>query len=155
MIGGDDASKVNVISNNVIGVAVANTTGARLRNNRIGTNRAGSAPLGNDIGIQISNSLNTECGNDINAYPNVVSGNSAVGIDISNNSANSTIYGNLIGTDLGGVNAVGNGQYGIYVHSGAKNNVIGSGVSIGGSTYPRRNVISGQNASAQSAGVLI
>lgn len=150
MIGGDDPSKINVISNNNFGVLIQNTEGARLRNNRIGTNRAGTEALPNQVGVSINASTNTEVGRDITAYPNVISGNAAVGVDINTDSNANKIYGNFIGTNLGGTAPLPNGQIGVYIQTGARNTGLGTPVLPNS-----KNVISGHNLTATSSGVQI
>ncbi len=85
-------------------------------NNLIGGSRSrGSGPLGEG---------------------NLISGNGFAGIEMGPSAANTTITGNLIGTDIAGTAAMGNGSVGIIV-SGSPN------TRIGGSSPEERNVISG------------
>lgn len=155
MIGGDLAEKVNVISNNVIGVAVQNGSGVRFRNNRIGTDRNATTAIPNTVGVKIENSRSVEFGRRLADYPNVISGNTTVGIELTGTATEQgKFYGNYIGTNLGGTAAIPNGQHGIYVHNGARNNSIGTALQLdsGSSGY---NIISGHNSSENSAGVFI
>lgn len=66
---------------------------------------------------------------------NVLSGNSAVGVEIRG--ASNVVKGNRIGTDASGTAALPNAFEGVWIAPGAKDNVIG------GPTAGERNVISG------------
>src|SRR4029453_2010271 len=70
--------------------------------------------------------------------PNLVSGNDRAGIDLVD-TTNSTILGNLIGTDATGMNALGNSDDGVEVFGGQGNR-------IGGTTADARNTISDNKA---------
>lgn len=66
---------------------------------------------------------------------NVISGNTHVGITVRGD--NNVIIGNYIGTDATGTVSVPNGMEGVWIASGAENNVVG------GSSLGEHNVISG------------
>src|SRR5262249_25596731 len=71
-----------------------------------------------------------------------VSGNAAVGISIFGaGTASNVVQGNLIGTDKDGVNALGNALAGVALQLGTTNN------TIGGTTAPARNIVSGNSLS--------
>ena len=106
--------------------------------NFIGTDINGTAISANDQqGISIENADGTTVGN-ASGGGNVISGNWGMGVYVYN-AANTTIYGNKIGTDVNGVLDLGNGIEGIYAESST--NVVIGGTSIG-----EGNLISG-NAS--------
>jgi hypothetical protein len=91
---------------------------------RIGTNSAGTAALPNGrVGILVEGQGSTigEPGSGP-AFQMLISGNKDDGINIT--SSNNVIQNCLIGTDLTGTKAIGNGQWGIEV-SGGNNNDIG------------------------------
>ena len=106
-IGGDVAGAGNVISGNtgrgvwLDGVLAGSNNVA---GNLIGTNRSGTAVLGNSIdGVQIGGAAGNRIGGEVAASRNIISGNGRMGvlIDGANASAN-TIAGNFIGTDVSG-----------------------------------------------------
>ena len=127
----------NVISGNTgagIQITGNGTTGNTVQGNVIGTNAAGTADLGNSVyGVRV-NAPNNIIGGTSAGAGNVISGNNNAGLWI-NSGANSTqVYGNLIGTNASGSEAVGNTYYGIVVQSNFN--------QIGGSTAAHRNVVS-------------
>ncbi|MEO1082873.1 MAG: CSLREA domain-containing protein, partial [Acidobacteriota bacterium] len=125
----DNTVRDNLISGKGVGIRFGgNSTGNQIQRNFIGTDRAGTAAIANDIGVFINgdNELGT-AGNG-----NLISGNTTVGVRISGSST--VVYDNQIGTDSGGTSAVPNGL-GIEILGDA--NVVGSDAS------GRRNVISG------------
>ena len=103
----------------------------------IGTNAAGDAALANgQAGILIL-SHNNRIGGTTLASRNVISGNTARGILISDASAiHNVIQGNFIGTNAAGSAAVPNGFDGVTVSGGFEN-------QIGGTSAGAGNVISG------------
>ena len=69
---------------------------------------------------------------------NLISGNANVGVELSGiGTSENVVAGDLIGTLTGGINALGNGQQGVQIDSGASNN------TIGGAGPAARDVISG------------
>jgi trimeric autotransporter adhesin len=73
--------------------------------NYIGTNAAGDAALGNAYGgLDMAGSNNTIGGTDPGAA-NVISGNGGVGLQLD---TPAQVYGNLIGTDAAGLQAIHN-----------------------------------------------
>ena len=109
----------------------------------IGTNAAGTSALPNQgSGVAVFDlSLAGTCTNNMiggftNEARNLISGNGATGIQISQNSGGGNlVVGNLIGVDKNGTAALGNALNGIFVE--APNNTIGGQYT----TY--RNIISG------------
>ena len=109
------------------------STGNTVTNCFIGTNKAGTAAITNDVaGIILSSDNNT-----IGGSGNLISGNTTHGIEVSGGD-NNTIKGNKIGTDVNGTSAVANGSDGI--------NVIGMNNTIGGTNASDRNIISGNTS---------
>ena len=137
----------NVISGNLEGISVGGGTpvdGLTIEGNFIGVDAAGTNALQNfGSGIEGNNSIpgvtNLMIGGTAAGAGNVISGNGNGGIELSVLSA--TIVGNLIGTDMSGIQALGNLFNGIHLGFG------GSGtpaiqVTVGGTTAAARNVIS-------------
>jgi CSLREA domain-containing protein len=126
-IGAEADGGGNLISGNGgAGIAIGDTaTGVYIKNNLIGTNAAGTAALGNDIGIEVGHWIGAAViqigGSGLAPYQgNVISGNLGDGILAY---FGAKIWGNRIGTDAGGTLAIGNGGNGIRVKG--SDNVIG------------------------------
>ncbi|MBC8446133.1 MAG: right-handed parallel beta-helix repeat-containing protein, partial [Chloroflexi bacterium] len=100
------------------------TTGNTLRNNRIGTNAAGTAALPNGSdGIRLHASAH-----DNTIEQNLVSGNNGIGVHLLDAGTNSNIVrNNRIGIDAGGTVALPNGSFGVALFNGPQNNVVGPG----------------------------
>ncbi len=140
-IGGTTPADRNVISaNKLVGIGIADPTseGNRVIGNYIGTDRTGSLALGNEgSGIFIRQGAHDNTiGGDTAAQRNVISGNEDHGVhilrsDILEPSAyNNVVKGNYIGADASGMNALGNGQFGVAIFNGPANNVVGPGNTI-------------------------
>jgi hypothetical protein len=143
-IGGDTAGERNIISgNDEDGVFISgdNTTGNTVSGNYIGTDKNGTANLGNTRhGVYIGyGAQNNTVGGDSDGERNVISGNNEQGVHIhQNDTTNNTVSGNYIGTDANGSADLGNGGRGVYI-SNAQNN------TVGGDMEGERNVISGND----------
>ncbi|MBY0426019.1 MAG: right-handed parallel beta-helix repeat-containing protein, partial [Cytophagales bacterium] len=137
----------NLVSGNIkYGLNLFNSSnGNTITGNKIGTNILGTAALPNGIvragqitdgdGINIyASSSGTIIGGESPQNANLISGNGN-GIVVQQGSYGTTIYGNLIGTDITGQNSIPNNN-GIYIASGS------GGYKIGGSGG-KRNIISG------------
>ena len=163
LIGGTTPAARNVITSsgqtgNRTGIIVSgntnveNATGNRIEGNFIGTNRHGTAALGNTIdGISFSAATNSTVGGTAAGARNVISGNIR-GLDFSPGSKGNVVQGNYIGTDVTGTLDVGNTQTGIRLQGGPQ--------TIGGTVAGARNVISGNDGSgiefiSATTGVLI
>jgi CSLREA domain-containing protein len=132
-IGGTSAGYGNVISANLGDGVVINGVRNDTQGNRIGTNATGNAALGNiQNGVTINEDLNLVGGTSINAR-NIISGNGANGVRVQAGAV--LVQGNNIGTDVNGLNGLGNQASGVYVFG------MGS-VQIGGSEQWAMNVIS-------------
>ena len=100
----------NVIEGNYIGTGI---NGARANPN-------------SDYGILVTASPNNLIGGLAAGAANVISGNSSYGIQITGaDSTGNLVEGNDIGTDSTGTIALGNGNDGIEIDSGATSNTIG------------------------------
>ncbi len=134
-IGGSTADKRNVISGNRYGMWLDDADNSVVEGNFIGVNRQGTAAIGSTTGILITG--NTGASENITVRGNLISGNSSVGIVmVGTGTSNNHIVGNLIGTNVQGTGAIGNGT-GIQILSGASQNFVG------GATVADRNIISG------------
>jgi parallel beta-helix repeat protein len=147
-IGGPDAADRNIISgNSEAGIVLVNDTGLGnvIEGNYIGLDASGSVALGNfDAGIDLGTPSGLPVAN-VSILDNVISANAYSGIYL-NAVTNSTIQGNLIGTDALGHSTIdstslnpafGNNADGITIDVGSSGNLIG------GMTASGRNVIAG------------
>jgi titin len=129
-IGGSTAGAGNVISGNTAyGIRLIHA-GGQIQGNRIGTDAAGTAAVGNGVGISVGG-FNDTVGGTLAGAGNVISGNRGAGIM---SSGGSLVEGNRIGTDSTGTYALANGGDGI--------DSFGYDV-IGGTTPGAGNLISG------------
>lgn len=124
------------------GIAVAGgSVGSRIEGNFIGTNRDGTLDRGNGAhGVLVSNAPNTVVGGSTPDTRNLISGNGDDGISILDNSGDSRVKGNYVGTDASGTKDLGNVDAGVYV-------IGSSGTTIGGKTAASRNLVSGNDGS--------
>ena len=150
----------NVISGNGRhGVQTSIGSRIHLYANKIGTNVAGTADLGNSwAGVSVSS-------NPVILRDNVISGNDTHGVVLSSDvTENAVVENNRIGTNDAGTAALGNTQTGIHFDGDPKNNLVtgniiggnGShGISLSGA-YVRDNLIAenyiGTNASGADLG---
>ena len=147
LIGGTTAATRNVISSNYFHGIYMTGFGNQVTGNFIGTNATGTAALGNGFnGVQVF-TTGTGAGNNViggtaSGAGNLISGNTR-GITLT--SSATLTQGNLIGTDVTGTLAVGNG-IGIYTSSA---NTI-----IGGTVAGARNIISGNTSDGVTIGGL-
>jgi len=110
-MGALDDSARNVLSGSFnAGVTVSgNMTNLTIRGNLIGSNATGTAPIGNQIGIQLTGVTNGVVAD------NVVSGNSAEGIRLLQRSTAISIARNLIGTNASGTGSIPNTSSGLFI----------------------------------------
>jgi hypothetical protein len=146
-VGGTSASDRNVISGNTTGIGVfvggANTTGAVVAGNYIGTNPAGTGALANVQGVEVQDAPGVMIGGTATGAGNLISGNSFEGVAISGLVTGTTLAGNLIGTDKNGTAALGNVSAGVHIHDAVSGTAGVPSVIVGGSSAAARNVISG------------
>ncbi|MBZ0296029.1 MAG: right-handed parallel beta-helix repeat-containing protein, partial [Anaerolineae bacterium] len=111
-----------------------------IEENYIGIAPDGETAAGNYLGIVVDaeNSYST-------IRSNVISGNLAVGLLVSEDTSDVTIEGNLVGTDASGTAIVENGAVADFEIMSAGLDVSGSNVTIGGETEASRNIISGNH----------
>jgi CSLREA domain-containing protein len=122
LIGGGGTGEGNVLSGNGFMGAMMIGPGAVARGNRIGTNAAGTAAIGNSSdGIE----LTTAPGGIIK--DNLISGNGDDGIDVADDQTGATIVGNLVGVALDGVTPLTNGGPGVDVPNASHVIIGGTG----------------------------
>jgi hypothetical protein len=129
-IGGTGAGEGNVISgNDSQGVEINGpaTSGNTVVGNLIGTDQAGTSSVPNAAGgVRLSGlAAGNTIGGTSGTARNVISGNDAYGIEITESASADTIAGNYIGVDITGIAALFNGGEGIRVLNGANGNTIG------------------------------
>jgi len=142
-IGGTAAGAGNVISGNAqrgIDLTELGSSNNVIQGNFIGTNAAGTAPIGNGTyGINLIRSENNLIGGTVAGARNVISGNVDRGIFISGSPptqvcSGNMIQGNYIGTDVTGNVGIGN-TIGIELYYTAN-------ITVGGAVPGAGNVIS-------------
>ena len=143
-IGGTAPGARNVISGNQgTGVQIANTDalGNQVQGNYIGTDKTGTATLGNSgTGVVIFYAANNTIGGTTEAARNVISGNDGLGVLIEGGGATENrVEGNYIGTDKNGTADLGNSGLGVRIRDGCSN-------TIGGTAAGARNIISGNDS---------
>ncbi|MFN2263920.1 MAG: beta strand repeat-containing protein [Anaerolineales bacterium] len=142
-IGGIGPATRNVIAaNGLSGLEIhgALTTSNIVTGNYIGSHPDGAGGLGNaQHGARIyGGAHDNTIGGDTAGERNLLSGNTMDGVRIEGSgSDNNLIKGNYIGVDVSGISTVENGENGVHIMNGAKNN------TIGGATSAEGNVISG------------
>ncbi len=144
-IGGSAAGAGNLISgNDQHGVAITGDTARwnTLQGNKIGTNNAGSAALGNGFnGVLIYDALKNTVGGGAAGQGNLVSANGGYGVVIAGSLAfENKVQGNKIGVDLAGSAGLGNAYGGVAVQDGFAN-------LIGGASAGQGNLISANGGS--------
>ncbi len=152
-VGGSGAGTSNLISGNSTGVAINSSGDNVIAGNEIGTDITGTLALANQIGVSIYNGALGNTIGGVTGVPgtgtgNLISGNAVYGVDL-NFADDTVIAGNLIGTDITGTLALGNGRSDVGIEGGATGNTIGGAVAGAG------NVISGTDSLYLSSGVRI
>ncbi len=144
IVGGSFSSDGNVISNYVHGVIMlGGTTGNRVRNNKIGTNPAGTVSIPNGAGVTIEGSNSNSVGDEAGESGNLISGNAGIGVIVRAGAATNQILGNKIGTTPDGTGVLPNGTHGILFDTGAKENTV------------KNNAIGGHDQTPNSAGIVL
>ena len=103
-----EASRAGVKLNGVSNVLVAG--------NFIGVNLAGAAAGNSGNGIELAHASGNTIGGDAAAERNVISANGKYGIQLSSSSENE-IFGNYVGTNVGGTLDFGNAKGGLLLKS--------------------------------------
>lgn len=140
LIGGNSGNNEgNIISGNTgdgIRVGGNQTT---IHGNFIGLDQTGGTAAPNNNGIYVSNAGVVNIGGLAANQGNFISGNTNTGVFMLGTVANVAIYGNVVGLDVTGNSALGNGGVGIYAND-VSDLIIGNG-SVAG-----RNFISGNGS---------
>ena len=143
IVGGEASGARNLISGNGrVGVSIEDegTSGNRVLGNYIGTDISGIAPLGNaENGIVVHNGATSNTiGGNTSEERNLISGNGKAGVWIEGvGTSGNQVLGNYIGSDVSGTAVLSNAKYGVFIQSGATDNIVGGEIS------GARNLISG------------
>jgi hypothetical protein len=127
-VGGTEPGAGNVISGNTAaGIRIARVTppGSPINfveGNRIGTNAAGTAAVGNGVGVEVTAGT-VVIGGDTDAARNVISGNAGDGVRLGASGA--AVRRNYIGTTADGNAPLGNTGHGVF---GAAATLVGCAV---------------------------
>jgi hypothetical protein len=135
VIGGSTSPERNVISGNIIGVALDGfaTQSTEILGNFIGTDVTGAFAVSNEFGLRIESPM-TLLGGSGAGEGNLISGNSLSGVRFTGE-GESLVQGNVIGLAADGVTPIPNGT-GVELLNSASN-------VVGGASPEARNVISG------------
>ncbi len=139
-IGGAGVGEGNLISGNIsTGLHLDDSDDNIIEGNLIGTNVSGTAAIPNgEDGLEIVNTADrTTIGGTASGSGNLISGNARHGVRL--HGSETMVLGNLIGTTLNGLNALGNAEHGVIIT--AYQQYVGS-TDPGGA-----NVISGNGSS--------
>ena len=143
-----DAAERNIISGNIGGgISLSSSSDAVIAGNYIGMDVNGTAALPNaGYGVHAARGTGLRLGTDGDGVAdaverNVISGNAWAGV-LLNGATGATVAGNFIGTDVSGLNAMGNGwdtatwlaQHGGVVVAGGSGHVIGGGTDAEANT---------------------
>ena len=139
-IGGTGPGEWNLISGNTaFGAYIYNngTNSNVVRGNRIGTDVNGTTAIPNETGVHIDGGA---CANVVDQ--NVISGNLVAGITIfAPYTDRNLITRNLIGTTLNGRRPLPNGEVGVRIAFGPKDNVVGGSPETGNLIAPHQQSI--------------
>ena len=153
IIGGTTPAARDVISGNrwegvhIVGTGMADneTSDNMVEGDYIGLSADGSAMLPNaesGVGLYAGASGNT-IGGSVAGAGDVISGNGSNGVYITDEGTDANVVaGDLIGTDVTGMNAMPNADCGVWITNAGADN---AGNIIGGATPATRDVISGNN----------
>ncbi len=138
IIGGSGSSAGNLISGNGnpdtqggIYLIAAGATGNVIQGNKIGTDVTGTLALGNaHEGIYLESAPSNTIGGSVAGAGNLISANNTWGLLLSNASWN-VIQGNLIGTEIDGVSALGNVFHAVECTNASNNTIGGTNADAG------------------------
>ena len=154
VIGGDSVNERNLISGNGLdGIIVAFDTTFEndIKNNFIGTNKAGEVAIPNERhGIRLLNTINNNIGDvkDTSGLGNLISGNKLSGIRIEGADATRNILvNNAIGTNVGRDKALRNEEHGVHILNSPANLIGGTFDGIPDQSTLIGNVLSGNKLS--------
>lgn len=108
-------------------IRILNSSNNTVAGNFLGTNTAGTAALGNQVGVYITGgSSNNVIGGTTTADRNIISANSVDGVQVfGSGTSGNLIRGNVIGLDITATVDLGNTNQGVAIFNGATNNWIG------------------------------
>ena len=166
-IGNTTVANSNVISGNSgTGISITGNGSAIVRRNFIGTDKNGTADLGNtQDGVRIVDSSGSTIGGDTATSRNIISGNDANGVAVVQSATTTSASGNIVSANFIGVDVTGNastavggfltsavGNSGSGVLINAVGNTVGGGRSTAsaGACSNQCNVISGNRANGVS-----
>jgi parallel beta-helix repeat protein len=151
-IGGTTPADRNIVSGNGIGIELTGTIDQVIAGNFVGTNRTGTGPLPNGLGIEVDGEAWRNVIGEPFGGANLISGNKHDGIFVTNCPLPGSLYSgcpnpdqhpkrtviqsNMIGVDVTGTAALPNGDTGMTVAPAER-------TSIGGVTIGSGNVVSG------------
>jgi hypothetical protein len=138
-IGGTSAGAGNLISGNEgdgVRIQRSSAAGNQVQGNYIGCDVTGTLDLGNSgDGVFIINAPGNTIGGTATGAGNLISGNNSEGVEIIVDGATGNqVQGNLIGTQVDGLSALGNSSHGVLIAAGARNNTIGGTAMGSGNT---------------------
>jgi hypothetical protein len=137
-IGGTGAGAGNLISGNRTGVFIGDGQSNQVQGNFIGTDLTGTQALGNGTGVQIDvDAFNNTVGGTAAGAGNLISGNQHDGVLLG--TFGNVVEGNRIGTNVTGVEPLGNGGNGVEVYPGEY--LRGNRDTIGGAAVGAGNTI--------------
>ncbi len=158
-IGEGDAQTRNIISGNEIGITLRRTDGSTsVLGNYIGTDVTGTVAVPNEIGIDLDAATNERIGGRFEGEGNLISGNEDDGIHVAGNGEleiladNNEFLGNLIGTDVTGEAALGNGGDGIDLAFDTNANTVGGFTGDGGAPLAA-NIIGANGGTGVNIGI--
>jgi titin len=136
-VGGAAPGARNVISSNGgfgLDLFGNQSSGNLVQGNFLGTTADGITPLGNGEGGVLLNggSHNNTVGGSAAGAGNLISANRGHGVLLADGAAGNLILGNVIGTDLSGTLALGNGGDGVAVVASSSNLVAGNVIAFNG-----------------------
>ena len=148
VIGGTVASARNVVSGNTgdgVFISGNGSTGNTVIGNYIGTNASGTAPIGNNVGVDIRfGATGNRVGGATAGERNTISGN-VIGVSIADSGTTANrVSGNYVGTDWTGTSSVGNISWGVLLYAGASANIVGTN-GDGTTDSTEGNLISGNS----------
>ena len=136
------------------GIHLFNGDNSIIQGNYVGTNAAGTTDINGTTSNSSQSGISLNAGTSgvlvggtVTGAGNLISGNNWNGIEILDaTTINNTIQGNLIGTDVTGLNALGNAASGVAFWGSGTGNVVGGNVA------ETHNVLSGNIGSGVFAG---
>lgn len=127
-IGGLEAGAGNIIAGNPNGVhLIEDAAQNRVQGNTIGLDASGQTAIANTLnGVLIETKAHDNVIGGLEAGArNVIAGNGATGVGLSNGAYNNRVQGNFIGTSMAGDAPLYNAHYAVLLADGAHDNLVG------------------------------